>query len=63
MQPTVGSSVHLGAQPVAALVTEVNADGTVGLTVFPPGQPPMTAASVPYSETPADGAWSWPPHV
>lgn len=70
MTPTVGRIVHYtnlgdkdGKYPPeqqAAVVTGVNADGTVALKVFyKTGL--FDIQSVPYSETYERGHWSWPP--
>lgn len=73
-QPSVGRTVHFlanAAPPcVAAIVTHVNDDGTVALTVFPPpymghlASPPQLA--VRQDEDHADHAnptWHWPERV
>lgn len=61
---TVGRFVHMGVSPPCSLwVGAVNADGTVnGLLLFPDGAT-ETKTNIPYSETPSDTAWSWPPRV
>lgn len=71
--PTVGRFVHLqvldsadqSAAPVlkarTAVVSDVNADGSVELTVFPPKAAPYSASNVPGAENPTAGSWNWPP--
>lgn len=72
MTPTVGHIVHYtnlgdkdGKYPPetqAAIVTGVNDDGTVALKIFyRTGLFDMP--SVPFSEEPARGHWSWPPRI
>jgi hypothetical protein len=66
---TVGAVVHyvhvgelagVKLQIIAALVTQVNDDGTAGLKLlFPVGVKDYPAE--PYSETYRRGCWSWPP--
>jgi hypothetical protein len=69
-KPTVGRIVHYQSHgspngqhkslPRAAIVTEVNEDGTVGLCVLnPTGQ--YFDRGVRFSEPPAPGCWNWPP--
>lgn len=53
----------------SAVVTDVNADGTVELTVFPPksassalAAPLYQMSNVPEAEKePTNGCWNWPP--
>ncbi len=70
--PTIGRNVHYtnlgdkdGKYPPetqAAIITGLNADGTVALHIFyRTGQFDMP--SVPYSDEPARGHWNWPPRV
>jgi hypothetical protein len=61
--PSVGHIVHIGVAPVAALITRVNPDETVDLTLFLPDGTTEGQADVPHSETPSDTAWNWPPFV
>jgi hypothetical protein len=74
MIPTVGRIVHyqsvggppsggevLGA-PRAAIITNIETEQIVGLCVFDPGGT-RAVSSVPYSEEPQKGHWSWPPVV
>lgn len=72
MKPTIGRIVHYQSygtpggeylpEPRAAIVTEVDGDGVVGLAVLnPTGM--FFNRGVPYSETPKPGHWSWPPRV
>lgn len=71
-KPSVGRIVHYqsfgtpGGEyksvPRAAVVTQVNDDGSVGLCILnPTGQffNPVTQ----YSEEPKPGCWNWPPKV
>lgn len=68
VQPTVGRIVHYRAsdvdKPIAAIVTEINDDDTVGLTIFPPYVKTYTSVSyfvgaVKHGDEP--GQWNWPP--
>jgi len=72
MTPTVGRIVHYtnlgdkdGKYPPetqAAIITKVYSEVTVALTIFyKTGF--FLMDSVPYSEEPARGHWSWPPRV
>lgn len=74
MTPTVNRAVHfqhetaeLYPKPLAAVITVVNDDGTVGLTIFMPPLPPNGTATIegrlraPFSDTPKPGHWNWPP--
>jgi hypothetical protein len=47
-----------------AVITQVNANGTVSLTTFPPGQTPATQANVThdYSEK-KSGCWYFAPYL
>ena len=70
MKPTVGRNVHYQSygtpggeytsQPRASIITQVNADGTVGLFIMNPTGL-FFPTSVPFSETPKPGCWNWPP--
>lgn len=75
-KPSVGRIVHYGYyQPwrdvegeklvaVAAIVTQVNEDGTVNLAIFlPSGGLPTTASYVKQSETLEKDSWMWPPRA
>lgn len=79
MKPSIGRIVHYQAygtpvdpsgkaaykpEPRAAIVTEVCDDSNeaVGLAVLTP-QGMFFNRSVPYSEEPKPGHWSWPPRV
>jgi hypothetical protein len=73
VKPTVGRIVHYQAYgtpggeypsvPRAAVVTQVGGeDNAVGLAILnPTGM--FFNASVPYSEEPKPGHWSWPPRA
>ncbi len=72
MKPTIGRIVHYtnlgdkdGRYPPetqAAIVTGVNADGTVALHIFyRTGQFDMP--SVPFAHTAERGHWTWPPRL
>lgn len=72
MKPTIGRIVHYhpdgaplsaGPGPCAAIVTEVVGYDTVDLTVLPAGMQPFCAHSVPFSDEPKPGHWTWPPRV
>ena len=53
-----------GDQPQAAVISGVNDDETVTLTVFLPDRDlPLRVLSVKYSRTPAAGCWSLPEHT
>jgi len=63
MKPTIGRIVHFHSpvwpQAQAAIITCVNDDDTVDLTVFWHKHSPSTVVSVPY-ET-GYQHWTWPP--
>lgn len=65
-KPTVGRTVHYqsynerGKCAYAAIITQVNDDGTVELVTFGPNSVYFQHA-VPYSEEPKESHWSWPP--
>ena len=76
-KPSVGRIVHFGhpvydkdrqdspvfAEPWAAMITQVNADDTVHLAIFPPDGVARARQRVKFSpELNADN-WSWPPRV
>jgi len=67
MKPSVGRivhHVHTGGACWAALVTQVSADGSVTLTVFPPGSPPVAIKTPEWmDEAHAVGSWHWPERV
>ena len=69
-QPTVGRIVHYHSYgtpggefkplPRAAIITQVNTDGTVGLcAVNPTGL--FFHERCPFAEAPTPGHWNWPP--
>jgi hypothetical protein len=72
MKPTVGRVVHYQSygtpkgeyksQPIAAVVTKVGEDDTVGLAILNPTGMFFNTA-VPFSEEPKAGHWNWPPRV
>lgn len=68
MQPSVGRIVHYqsynekGACAYAAIITQVNEDGTVELATFGPNSL-YYQHGVSFSETPKESHWSWPPKV
>jgi hypothetical protein len=71
MQPTIGRIVHFESErgPQAAIVTAVNEDGTVDVTVFSGGQRNQCGSHMethvsgggPDCDTPTPGCWNWPP--
>lgn len=60
---TVGRIVHIGVDPVAALVTKANADGSASLRLFFPDGTTEHQENIPFSSAPSDFAWSFPPRV
>lgn len=68
MRPSIGRIVIYKAQEgtpdVPAMITAVNKDDTVELTVFEPGQLPKTASNVIFNNEKIDGwrpyTWDWP---
>lgn len=72
MAPTVGRIVHYRSygtpggeflpEARAAIVTAVHEGGEVALAVLNPTGV-FFSLSVPFSETPAPGSWSWPPRT
>lgn len=67
MKPSVGRIVHayvLDNIPYAAIITEVDGDEVISLSVFvPESGPPQHTDKMSYSETPKQGCWTWPPRV
>ncbi len=72
MTPTVGRTVHYQSFGTpkgeydslarAAIVTQVNADATVGLCILnPTGM--FFNPSVRFADPPEAGCWSWPPRA
>lgn len=64
MKPSVGRIVHyIGygeVNCVAAMVTEVDLDGLVSLSVFPAGSSMSTTSDISFSEEKIDCTWHWP---
>lgn len=71
-KPSVGRIVHYQAYgtpggeyksvPRAAVVTQVNDDGTIGLAILnPTGM--FFNPTIAYSEEPKPGCWNWPPRT
>lgn len=65
MKPTIGRIVHYIPQHewpehIAGIVTRIDGEGLLALTIFPKGQPTMNVQSVPFSEDPKIGTWHWP---
>lgn len=68
MKPTVGRIVHYcfdalhpgKSDPWPAIITRVLDDGSVDLTLFPPGADPATMEGVSFSDEPKYGSWTWP---
>jgi hypothetical protein len=63
MKPTIGRIVHISHSATgcrAAIVTRVDAKGTVSLTIFSPNGQTLYATEV--AEGPADkpDTWHWP---
>jgi hypothetical protein len=67
-KPSVGRIVHFqsynenGECAYAALITQVNADGTVDIATFGP-QSFYWHRNVAFSEAPKPSYWNWPPRV
>lgn len=72
MTPSIGRIVHYQSYgtprgeylpaPRAAVITEYEDDGTVGLCVLnPTGM--FFNQGVPFAEEPTPGHWNWPPRV
>ena len=68
MKPTVGRTVHFqsynekGECAYAAIITQVNEDGTVELATMGPNSL-YFQHKIPFCETPLAGHWNWPPKV
>lgn len=67
-KPSVGRIVHYlpygAAAPLAAIITRINEDETVNLTVFASDQIGAAVMRFTYvSEGEYFGQWSWPPRV
>lgn len=70
--PSVGHTVHyqsygtpngeFKSEPRAAIITQVNADGSVGLFIMNPTGF-FLPTSISFSEEPKPGHWNWPPRV
>jgi hypothetical protein len=61
----VGQGDPLG-EPLAAIITKLNEDGTVGLAVFDEMEIVMmksVSMGGPEGTTPTGGCWNWPPYV
>jgi hypothetical protein len=61
--PTVCKMVHYSTYDtpcVAAVVTGVNGDGSLSLTLFAADRVPYPIGPVPRSNEPANGHWHWP---
>ncbi len=68
MKPSIGRIVHhvgLAGRHCAAIVTEVQEDGSLGLCIFPPGSVPVTMHTGAWQdeETKAVGTWHFPERV
>jgi hypothetical protein len=71
MEPTMGRIVHytpgdpndVNAPEAPAIVSRVNKDGTLDLTVFPPETGPYSVTNVAQSESGGSESdkWAWPP--
>jgi hypothetical protein len=67
-KPTVGRMVHYqsynekGECAYAAIITQVNEDGTVELATMGPNSL-YFQHKVAFSETPKPSHWNWPPRV
>lgn len=76
-KPSIGRIVHWYARDAenwldgqafaAAIITRVNDDDTVNVTVFPDGPPPFGKTHIPYGQA-AEAAdrwfwWQWPERV
>ena len=66
-QPGVGRIVHYqqwnSPEPLAAIITAVLDDDRVNLAVYQKSGMSDPRPSAPYSETPEDGHWNWPPRT
>jgi hypothetical protein len=64
-QPRVGRIVHYQSihspEPLAAIITAVRDGGNVNLAVFQRTGIHDPRACVPFSETPEEMHWNWPP--
>lgn len=68
-KPSVGRIVHYfpvtedkvieGQEPLAAIMTIIHPNSVVGLVIFNPSGHTFNQ-SIPYSEEPKQGSWSWP---
>lgn len=67
-QPSVGRIVHYQpftqTEPMAAIITAVyEATDRVSLTVFLPAGDTLARPNTPFSESPEEGHWNWPPRT
>ncbi len=72
MKPTIGRVVHFITDEMrshASIITglvepeHIGADNVVDLHIMPPGGSAYDLTSVPFSETPKPGHWTWPPRA
>lgn len=59
MKPRIGPAIYLaldGVSHIAAIITQVEDNGTVHVTTFPPGSPqPVCYSRIEFSEKPKAG--------
>lgn len=55
-----GDPVKPDAIPVPGMVTRVNLDGSIELTVFEPGKSPQPISSISKTKDKIAGSWRWP---
>lgn len=65
MMPTIGRIVHYqkSGEPLAALITAVNEDGTVNLAVFSSWGSTYPEHRISDAAEPTAGHWNWPPRT
>lgn len=66
-QPTVGRIVHYqplnSPLPLAAIITGIEEDDFVNLSVFMPDGTLKPQRNVAHTNTPHEGCWNWPPRT
>lgn len=73
MKPTIGRIVHYypdespnslkecGPGPHAAIITKVNSDTNINITVLADGVEPFSKRNIETGNAPGESCWKWPP--
>lgn len=54
---------YIPGQQICGIVTDVNQNGNLDLTLFPSGPEMLHIANVEYGTTNRNRSWTWPPRV